>query len=50
MSDTTQVIEPRLGDPELDDGDHERFTHRHLGLDFKLTGVEPARVVRELLA
>ncbi|NNJ26283.1 DUF1501 domain-containing protein [Alienimonas chondri] len=30
--------------------DHERFTHRHQGLDFKLTGVEPARVVREILA
>ena len=30
--------------------DHERFTHRHLGLDFKLTGVEPARVIPELLA
>jgi hypothetical protein len=30
--------------------DHERFTYRHQGLDFKLTGVEPARVVKELLA
>jgi uncharacterized protein (DUF1501 family) len=30
--------------------DHERFTVRHLGLDQKLTGVEPARVIRELLA
>ncbi len=30
--------------------DHERFTYRHLGLDFKLTGVEPARVVTDLLA
>jgi hypothetical protein len=30
--------------------DHERFTYRHLGLDQKLTGVEPAKVVRELLA
>jgi uncharacterized protein (DUF1501 family) len=30
--------------------DHERFTYRHLGLDFKLTGVEHARVVQELLA
>lgn len=29
--------------------EHERFTHRHQGLDFKLTGVEPARVVREVL-
>ncbi|MEM1062395.1 MAG: DUF1501 domain-containing protein, partial [Planctomycetota bacterium] len=30
--------------------EHERFTHRHQGLDFKLTGVEPARVVHGLLA
>lgn len=27
MSDVTQVIEPDLADPILDDGDHERFTH-----------------------
>jgi hypothetical protein len=30
--------------------DHERFTHRHLGLDQRLTGVEPARVIDDLLA
>ena len=30
--------------------DHERFTHRFQGLDFKLTGVEAARVVKEILA
>jgi hypothetical protein len=30
--------------------DHERFTYKSQGLDWKLTGVEPARVVRELLA
>ena len=30
--------------------DHTRFTYRHQGLDFRLTGVEPARVVDELLA
>jgi arylsulfatase A-like enzyme len=30
--------------------DHERFTYRHLGLDQKLTGVEHARVVTDLLA
>jgi uncharacterized protein (DUF1501 family) len=30
--------------------DHERLTYRHRGLDAKLTGVEPARVVREILA
>ncbi len=27
VSDTTQVIEPQVSDPILDDGDHERFTH-----------------------
>ncbi|MCX7412735.1 MAG: DUF1501 domain-containing protein [Planctomycetia bacterium] len=30
--------------------EHERFTFRHLGLDQRLTGVEHARVVSELLA
>jgi hypothetical protein len=30
--------------------DHERLTYRHLGLDFKLTGVEHARVIPDLLA
>ncbi len=30
--------------------DHQRFTHKHQGLDAKLTGVEPAHVVREVLA
>jgi hypothetical protein len=30
--------------------DHERFTYRHQGLDMRLSGVEPARVVSELLA
>ena len=30
--------------------DHERFTYRYQGLDFKLTGVEHARVVGEILA
>ena len=30
--------------------DHERFTYRHLGLDQRLTGVEHARVVTDLLA
>ncbi|MFT6861763.1 MAG: hypothetical protein ACJAVK_000316 [Akkermansiaceae bacterium] len=29
--------------------DHERFTYRFQGLDFRLTGVEKARVVNELL-
>lgn len=29
--------------------DHERFTHRFQGLDFRLTGVEPARVVKDIL-
>jgi hypothetical protein len=30
--------------------DHERFTFKHQGLDQRLTGVEPARVVNEVLA
>jgi uncharacterized protein (DUF1501 family) len=30
--------------------DHSRFTHKFQGLDAKLTGVEPAKVVKELFA
>lgn len=30
--------------------DHERFTYKFQGLDMRLTGVEPANVVRSLLA
>jgi len=30
--------------------DHERFTFKSQGLDFRLTGVEPARVIHEILA
>ena len=30
--------------------DHERFTYRYQGLDQKLTGVEQARVIKELMA
>jgi uncharacterized protein (DUF1501 family) len=30
--------------------DHERFTYRYQGLDQRLTGVEPARVIQEMLA
>ncbi len=30
--------------------DHNRFTYKYQGLDQKLTGVEPARVVSEILA
>jgi len=30
--------------------DHERLTYRAAGLDFRLTGVEPSRVVKEILA
>ncbi len=29
---------------------HEQLTYRHQGLDFRLTGVEPSRVVTEILA
>ncbi len=30
--------------------EHDRFTYRHQGLDQKLTGVEKAKVIKELLA
>ena len=30
--------------------EHEKFSYRHQGLDFKLTGTEPARVIRDILA
>jgi len=30
--------------------DHERLTYRHAGLDYKLTGVEHAKVVQKILA
>jgi hypothetical protein len=30
--------------------DHERFTFRYQGLDQRLTGVEPARVIKDLIA
>ena len=30
--------------------DHERFTFKFQGLDQRLTGVEPAKVVTDLLA
>ncbi len=29
--------------------DHERFTYKYQGLDQKLTGVEPAKVIKELI-
>jgi hypothetical protein len=29
--------------------DHSRFTVKHQGLDMKLTGVDPSRVVKEVL-
>jgi hypothetical protein len=29
--------------------DHDRFSYRFQGLDYKLTGVDPARVVKEIL-
>jgi uncharacterized protein (DUF1501 family) len=30
--------------------DHERFTYRYQGLDFRLTGVEPSKVIHQILA
>lgn len=29
--------------------EHERFTYRYQGLDFRLTGVEPSRVINEII-
>jgi hypothetical protein len=29
--------------------DHKRFTFKHQGLDMRLTGVEEARVVKDIL-
>jgi hypothetical protein len=30
--------------------DHERLSIRHLGLDQRLTGVEPAQIIKPILA
>ncbi len=30
--------------------DHERFTYKTQGLDLRLTGVEPSKVIKELIA
>ena len=30
--------------------DHEKFTYKYAGLDFRLTGVNPAKVVKGLIA
>jgi hypothetical protein len=30
--------------------DHRRFTYRYQGLDQRLTGVEPARAIKALIA
>ncbi len=30
--------------------DHQRFTFKNQGLDDKLTGVEPARIIQEILS
>ena len=30
--------------------DHQRFSFKHQGLDQRLTGVEPAKVIKELIA
>jgi arylsulfatase A-like enzyme len=30
--------------------DHERFTYKYQGLDQRLTGVEPARIIKDLIA
>ena len=43
MSDTTQVIEPQITDPILDDGDPERFAH------IVLEGYTPKRGKKEFV-
>jgi hypothetical protein len=30
--------------------DHERFVYKYQGLDQRLTGVEPAKVIKDLMA
>ncbi|MCY2940663.1 MAG: DUF1501 domain-containing protein, partial [Planctomycetota bacterium] len=30
--------------------DHRKLTYRHAGLDFRLTGIEEANIVKEILA
>ena len=30
--------------------DHDQFTHRFQGLDFRLTGVEESRIVHDIIA
>ena len=30
--------------------DHQRFTFKNQGLDDRLTGVEPSRIIKEILA
>jgi Protein of unknown function (DUF3039) len=41
MSETSTVIEPQVGDPQLDDDDHERFSH------IVLEGYTPKRGLRK---
>jgi len=37
-------------DGAIEGQDDQRFTFRHQGLDARLTGVEPAKVVKALIA
>lgn len=30
--------------------DHEKLTYKHAGLDYRLTGIEPARVIKDILS
>jgi Protein of unknown function (DUF1549) len=48
---TLKVLDPGMNVTELKRGiDHERLTVRSQGLDFRLTGVLPARVIQEIVS
>jgi hypothetical protein len=48
---TLKVLDPGMNVTELKLGiDHERLTVRSQGLDFRLTGVLPARVIQEIVS
>ncbi len=51
LDDTLVVWGGEFGRTAYSQGvDHQRFTFWNQGLDDRLTGVEPARILREILA
>ena len=50
VEDVTQVHDFHATMLHLFGVDHEKFTHKFQGLDYRLTGVEPARVIHSILA